>query len=80
MARFWIDRSCLKNNEFLIKGSLYHHICRVCQIKKGEVFELYCEGLQKYKASLISVSPSKAFAGILESYPVPPPLKNLICI
>lgn len=72
MARFWIDRSCLKNNEFLIKDSLYHHICRVCQIKKGEIFELFCEGLQKYKVTLSSVSPSKAIAVILESHPVPP--------
>lgn len=72
MTRFWIDRSCLKDREFLIKGSLYHHICRVCHIKKGEIFELYCEGLQKYKVRLKSISSSKAIAEILEVYPVPP--------
>lgn len=72
MARFWIDRSCLRDNEFLIKDSLYHHICRVCQIKKGEIFELFCEGFQKYKVALSSVSSSKAVAVILEAYPVPP--------
>lgn len=72
MARFWIDRSCLKSNEFLIKDSLYHHICRVCHIKKGEVFELFCEGLQKYKVTLSSVSSSQAVASILKVYPVPP--------
>ena len=72
MMRFWIDRSCLKDNEFLIKDSLYHHICQVCQIKKGEAFELFCEGLQKYKVRLKSVSPSKAVADILETCPVPP--------
>ena len=70
--RFWIDRSCLKGKEFLIKDSLYHHICRVCQFKKGEVFELFCEGQQKYKVALSSLSPSKATAKILEIYPVPP--------
>lgn len=72
MMRFWIDRSCLKHNEFLIKDSLYHHICRVCQIKKGEAFELFCEGLQKYKVALKSVSSSQARAVVLETYPVPP--------
>ena len=72
MMRFWIDRSCLKDNEFLIKDSLYHHICRVCQIKKGEVFELFCEGWQKYKVCLKAVSSSKAIASILETYPVSP--------
>ena len=72
MMRFWIDLACLKNKKFLIKNSLYHHICRVCKIQKGEIFELYCEGLQKYKVTLSSISPSKALADVLESYPVPP--------
>ena len=72
MMRFWIDRSFLKNKKFLIKDSLYHHICRVCQIQKGELFELYCEGLQRYKVTLSSVSPSKALADVLEVHPVPP--------
>ena len=71
MMRFWIDRSCLKDNEFLIKDSLYHHICRVCQFKKGDIFELFCEGLQKYKVTLSSVFPSKALARILEVSSVP---------
>ena len=70
--RFWIDRSCLKDKEFLIKDSLYRHICRVCQFKKGDIFELFCEGLQKYKVTLSSVSSSKAVARILEISPVPP--------
>ena len=69
--RFWIDRSCLKDKEFLIKDSLYHHICRVCQFKKGDIFELFCEGLQKYKVTLSSISSSKALARILEVSPVP---------
>ena len=72
MRRFWIDRSCLQEGKFLIKDSLYHHICRVSQIKKGEAFELLCEGLQKYEVVLSSVSPSKATAEILQIHPVPP--------
>ena len=72
MMRFWIDRSCLENRKFTIKGPLYHHICRVCQIKKGEPFELFCEGQQKYKVALNFVFSSKAIADILEVYPVPP--------
>ena len=70
--RFWIDRACLKGSQFLIKGSLYHHICRVAQIKKGESFELFCEGLQKYKVTLSRLSPSEAAADIIKAYPVPP--------
>ena len=72
MRRFWIDRSCLQDNKFLIKGSLYHHICRVSQIKKGETLDLFCEGLQKYEVVLSSVFSSKAIADILKIHPVPP--------
>ena len=70
--RFWIDRSCLQGSQFVIKDSLYHHICRVAKIKKGEVFELFCEGFQKYQVTLSSVSSSMAKADILKSFPVPP--------
>lgn len=69
--RFWIDRASLKKNHFLIKGDLYHHICRVCKIKKGEKFELYCEGVQKYEVFLDQVSKDKAQAQILASHPAP---------
>ena len=72
MRRFWIDRSCLKDGEFVIKGDLYRHICQVCRIKKGEPFELFCEGLQKYEVALRSVSSSKAMAFVLRVWPVPP--------
>ena len=70
--RFWIDRACLKGSQFLIKDSLFHHICHVAKIKKGETFELFCEGLQKYEVLLSSVSSSKATAEILKVQPVPP--------
>ena len=70
--RFWIDRVCLQDSRFLIKDSLYHHICHVAKIRKGETFELFCEGLQKYQVILSSVSSSRAFADIVRSYPVPP--------
>jgi len=72
MMRFWIDRSLLKDNRFLIKDQLYHHICHVAKIKKGELFELFCEGLQKYHVHLSFVSSSYATASILKSFPVPP--------
>jgi len=71
MRRFWIDRSCLKDGEFLIKNSLYHHICHVCKIKKGEPFELFCEGLQKYQVALKEISKTKTIAKILNITPVP---------
>lgn len=71
MRRFWIDRACLKGKEFLIKDSLYHHICHVCKIKKGESFELFCEGLQKYQVVLTKCSKTKALAKILAIEPVP---------
>ncbi|MBC6414842.1 MAG: 16S rRNA (uracil(1498)-N(3))-methyltransferase [Bdellovibrionales bacterium] len=70
--RFWIDRACLKEGYFLIKDDLYHHICRVCKIQKGEHFELFCEGLQKYEVFLDSLSKTQALAKIVKSYPVPP--------
>lgn len=72
MRRFWIDSSCLQNNEFLIKEELYHHICNVCQIKPGELFELYSEGRKKYEVCLKGPHSSKARAKILKTYPVPP--------
>ena len=70
--RFWIDRACLKGSQFLIKDSLYHHICHVAQIKKGESFELFCEGSQKYEVVLSFVSSSKAVADVVKAYSVPP--------
>ena len=72
MKRFWIERSCLKDQEFRIKDSLYRHICQVCKIKKGEVFELFCEGLQKYTVTLTYISKTQAQAKILETKAVPP--------
>ena len=69
--RFWIDRIQLKKDHFLIEGSLYHHICRVCKIQKGEKFELFCEGAQKYEVFLDQVFKAKATAQIVTSYPVP---------
>ena len=69
--RFWIDRNSLKEDRFLIKGTLYHHVCRVCKIQKGEKFELFCEGVQKYEVFLEQVFKEKALARILKSHPVP---------
>ena len=69
--RFWIDRACRQGSQFLIKDSLYHHVCHVAKIKKGESFELFCEGLQKYQVILSSVSSSRAVADIIKAYPVP---------
>ena len=70
--RFWIDRACLQGDQFLIKDSLYHHVCRVAKIKKGESFELFCEGSQKYQVVLSFVSSSKALADIVKTHSVPP--------
>ena len=70
--RFWIDRACLKGSQFIIKNSLYHHICHVLKIKKGESFDLFCEGLQKYEVVLTKISDFKAIAKIVKSYQVPP--------
>ena len=67
-----MDRSCLQGERFILKGSAFHHICRVSRLKLGEPFELFAEGLQKYKAALSSVSHSWAVADILKAYPVPP--------
>ena len=69
--RFWIDRFSQTKETFIIKGPLYHHICRVCKIKKGEIFELFCEGQQKYQVTLSSISGSKAIAQIVKSFTVP---------
>ena len=69
--RFWIERSSLDQDCFLIEGSLYHHICRVCKIQKGEKFELFCEGAQKYEVFLKEVFKEKAIAQIIKSHPVP---------
>ncbi len=41
-------------------------------MKKGDIFELYCEGLAKYKVRLSQIFPSQATAEILKSWPVPP--------
>ena len=71
MRRFWIDRSCKQDQEFILKDKLYHHICRVSRLQKGEIFELFAEGVQKYVVELTSVSSSQARAQILETHPVP---------
>ena len=78
--RFWIERSSLNQNQFLIEGDLYHHICRVCKVQKGEKFELFCEGVQKYEVFLKEIFKDKALALIIKSHPVPslkPPYLNL---
>ena len=72
MRRFWIDPSCHKNGEFILKGDLFHHVCHVSRIQKGEPFELLSGGQRKYKVELSAVSRFKATARVLEICPVPP--------
>lgn len=72
MRRFWADRHCLKGPHFVLAGDLFHHVVRVCRIRKGERFELLCQGLQKYQVQLDSVRSSNALALIEKTYPVPP--------
>ena len=69
--RFWIDRVQLQKDSFLIEGELYHHICRVCKIQKGEAFELFCEGSQKYEVFLEQIFKKTALAKITAIHPVP---------
>ena len=78
--RFWVDRACLQGSRFVIKDSLYHHICHVVKIKKGELFELFCEGCQKYQVVLSSVSSSQAVAEIVQAEPVPALKKPYLCL
>ena len=72
MRRFWIDSSCRQGETFLLTGSLFHHVCRVSRIQKGESFELLSGGCVRYEVKLDSISRFKATARILRSYPAPP--------
>lgn len=69
MRRFWIDSSCLQKDTFILKDSLHHHVCRVCQIQKGEPFQLLMGGSKKYTVALTSVSSFRAVAQIIEEHP-----------
>ena len=72
MRRFWAESSSLKGEEFLLKGPLFHHVCHVCRLQKGELFELFLEGKVKYVVALTSIFHSKALARIQKIHPVPP--------
>ncbi|MGI9548765.1 MAG: RsmE family RNA methyltransferase [Bdellovibrionales bacterium] len=72
MRRFWVDRSCFQGDQILLKDMLFHHICRVSQIRRGESFEVFAQGVQKYKVTLEEVSSSRAVAKIVKAYEVPP--------
>ena len=72
MRRFWVDRSCKQDQEFILKDNLYHHVCNVSRLQKGDKLELLAEGVQKYIVELTSISSSRARARILEEQPVPP--------
>lgn len=65
MRRFWLDSNQLQKKQFLIEGPSYHHICRVSKIQKGEPFEIFVEGLKKYKVALTFIDNQKAIAKIL---------------
>ena len=71
MRRFWIDSSCHQGETFTLTGSLFHHVCRVSRIQKGEPFELLCGGCIRYIVKLDSVSRFKAIARIVKSYSAP---------
>ena len=81
MRRFWVDASSQQGDgSFLIKGQLYHHIVRVCGIKKQEPFLLLKEGQKKYCVHLVSISQFKARAEVIEeqvSAPCPKPFLHL---
>lgn len=70
MRRFWVDRSFLRGDHFLLKGDLYRHVTRICRIKKGESFELLSQGIQKYKVRLDSAYSSYGTALIEKTCPV----------
>ena len=72
MRRFWIDPSCRQGETFFLSGPLFHHVCRVSRIQKGESFELLCGGYVRYEVKLDSVSRLKATARIIKSHPAPP--------
>lgn len=72
MRRFWIDSSCRQGPNFLLTGRLFHHICHVSRIQKGESFELLSGGFIRYTVKLDSVSRFKAVARIVKTYPSPP--------
>ena len=71
MRRFWIDPDCLQGEKFLLTGQLFHHVCRVSRIQKGELFELLAGGCVRYTVKLDSVSRFKATALIVKSNPAP---------
>ena len=72
MRRFWIDSSCRQGEKFTLTGPLFHHVCRVSRIQKGEPFELLSGGCIRHIVKLDSVSRFKATACIVKSYPSPP--------
>jgi len=78
MRRFWVDRSCIQGQRVILKETLFHHICRVSKIQKGQSFELFAEGVQKYIVTLDSVSHNQASAKIIDRQPVPPLKKPYI--
>lgn len=80
MHRFWIDPSCVKNNHILIKGALFHHICRVCRFKEGAKFIILSGGRLPYIVQLNQISPFQATAQILKQIPLPPRSKPYIHI
>ena len=72
MRRFWIDSSCRQGDFFTLTGQLFHHICRVSRIQKGESFELLSGGCTRYTVQLDSISRFKAVARIIKTHPSPP--------
>lgn len=66
MRRFWIQSSPIDGNQVLIKGSLFHHVCRVCRFRVKDPFILVSKEKQ-YTVELTNISKDFAKAQILST-------------
>lgn len=78
MRRFWITSLSIDGDDFLITGSLFHHVCHVCRFNVGHTFVLVSQGTHQYIVELVKMGKDFAQVKILKTQLTPKRQKPFI--
>ncbi len=70
MRRFWLSQKNL-DNEFHIDGEAYHHICQVCRMQEGSIFEILNGDEKSYVVRLEKRNKNFALAKVIDERSLP---------
>jgi 16S rRNA (uracil1498-N3)-methyltransferase len=71
VRRYWVDQQYISDQEIVLTGDLFHHVCEVCRQGEGNRFELL-NGQRAFFVEIVSQGKKQAIAKIMELREVAP--------